>query len=141
MRPPFTSIKKTNIRWDSDTNSAVRYDFDTNQDVPFVGGGGGFTPTDITVSSPSTEIDFNDYNFQSVYLDESTVFTLSNGGIGKYTLFLIQPFGGGSIFSFTNVLWENGVAPDFITSSNAINIVEIIFDGTYYYGSAKTGFA
>jgi hypothetical protein len=77
----------------------------------------------------------------------TTTFTFSNGINGTtHVLRLIQSGSGNNLVSWPaggsagGVKWPGGVAPTLSTSANAIDVVVLYYDGTYYYGTYSLSF-
>lgn len=63
-------------------------------------------------------------------------------GVTNLTLKLTQDATGGRTVSWpSNVKWAYGVAPSLSTGAGAVDIINLYFDGTNYYGAAGIGFA
>lgn len=60
---------------------------------------------------------------------------------GRYRLIITQGATPRDITWFAGVKWENGQAPILSTSNGAIDIIDLYYDGTYYYGEFKNAFA
>lgn len=109
-----------------------------------IGGGGSATtsPEHSNGSLGATpHIDFSSSSAQSGTLSADAVMTLSGGSSGQaYVLRIIQ---GGSAYSLsiTGVKWPGGVAPIISTASGAIDIINLYYDGTTYYGTFAQAFA
>jgi hypothetical protein len=72
----------------------------------------------------------------------ATTFTMPTVGAGKaFTLYLKQPASGavGSA-TFTNVKWQNGVAPLITQLNGRLDILPFVSDGVNWYGSSVQNF-
>ena len=89
--------------------------------------------------SSTTAVDWNSANVQSITLNTSnTAFTFSNGQAGAvYKLILKQDATGSRTVTWpVSVKWPGGTAPTLTTTANAIDLVNIVYDGTNYLASS-----
>lgn len=89
-------------------------------------------------------VDFDEGNIQKLDLDGAAgnvTLTLSNPQAGAtYKLFVIQAVAPLDLVWPANVKWPGGQAPILSQTDNAIDIVDLYYDGTDYYGSWEVDF-
>ncbi|NTW31658.1 MAG: LamG domain-containing protein [Bacteroidetes bacterium] len=89
----------------------------------------------ITVIAPTPAIvDWNKSNVQEITLTSLRSLTFANGmSGGVYTLIIKQDGTGGRTLTWpTGIKWTGGTPPSLTTSSNVINVIKFVFDGTDY---------
>ena len=87
-------------------------------------------------SGASLTIDFNNGQYQSVTLNADCTFTFSNPAPGsQIRLILTQDATTGSrLVTWPTIKWMNSTAPTLSTATSAIDIIELFYDGSSYYG-------
>lgn len=96
-----------------------------------------FADTDGTTIA----IDWNKSNVHSVTLGGSRTITFSNPTDGaKYRIILKQDATGSRTINWPTIKWKGGSAPTLTTTGNKYDIIELIYDGTNYYGDATLNY-
>jgi hypothetical protein len=97
----------------------------------------------LTPAVTTQTIDWDTGNNQKLNLGSASgdvTVTLSNPQTGgMYRVFLIQGATPRNVLWPASVKWPQGQAPILSTTNGAIDIVELYFDGTNYYGSWDLG--
>jgi hypothetical protein len=96
------------------------------------------------VTATSGSIDWNAGNVQSLTLSSpNTNITFTNGQPGgEYTLILKQDAAGGRTVTWpSSILWAGGTAPTLSSGANATDVMNFVYNGTNYLGSAKLAYA
>lgn len=93
-----------------------------------------FNLVDLGSQSGSLSIVWSQGNLQKVRLTGATTLSFLAAQAGQLlTLILVQ--GGGATVSFPSTIkWHNNAAPTLPSTTNRALIVQILFDGTDYYG-------
>lgn len=90
-------------------------------------------------------VDFTEGSIQKLDLGAASgnvTVTLSNAVAGvKYKLFVIQAASAKDIVWPASVKWANGQAPLLSSTEDAIDIIELYFDGTNFFGDWDLGYA
>ena len=85
--------------------------------------------------------DFHGLIWSRVTLDTSATFTLSNMTAGQSVSIIVTQDGTGTrTGAFSGVKFPSGVVNSLSTGANDIDIVNIFYDGTNYYGSVLRDF-
>lgn len=94
------------------------------------------------MGTTTVNIDWNAGNVQTYTLTGNTTFTFTNGQSGgDYKLILSQDSTGGSLAIFPgSVKWPGGVSPMFTTTENATDVLEFVYNGSNYFGSAQLNY-
>jgi hypothetical protein len=80
-------------------------------------------------------------NNQKMTLTGSSTLTFTEQSSGaNYTLIIEQGVGGSYTITWPTIKWANGVAPTLSTSAGRIDIVNLMYDGTNFYGSWAVNF-
>ena len=66
--------------------------------------------------------------------------TLSSADVGNYLLMVYQDSTGGRTCTLSSVKWPGGSAPTFSAVSEDIDIVNLFYDGSSYYGQIAQDF-
>lgn len=91
----------------------------------------------------SPAINFANGPAQSGTLSANATATLSGGTSGQaYLLRIIQAASGGPYtLALTGVKWPGGTAITISTGASAIDIINLYYDGTHWYGTFAQAFA
>jgi hypothetical protein len=95
-------------------------------------------------SGTTKTITWTNGNRQKVVLTGNCTFTFAAPlGVGTLSLKLIQEaVGAGHTATWpATVLWPSDTAPTLSTAVNAVDIVTLYYDGSYYNGQAALNFA
>lgn len=93
-------------------------------------------------SSASIAVDTDTASVHTVTLAHNATFTLSNMDAGQSVSIIITQDGNGNrTGTFTSVKFPAGVVTSLSTGAGDIDIVNIFYDGTNYYGSILRDFA
>lgn len=103
----------------------------------------GVTLNDIAISEyiagnsgTAKTIDWLNGNAQKVTLTGNVTFTLSNPKTGAAYLLRLATGSGGFTASWPGtVLWSGGTAPTITTTASKVDLINLYWDGTSYYGS------
>jgi hypothetical protein len=96
---------------------------------------------DIGTVSSNTTIDWSNGQNQKITLGADITLSFSNMGVGHKQLKVVQDATGGRTPTLPSGLWPDGTAGSFSTSANAIDILNIYWDGSSYYYQLSTGWA
>jgi hypothetical protein len=92
-------------------------------------------------SSASISVDADTASVHTVLLEHDATFTLSNMTAGQsVSIIITQNSTGNNTGAFTSVKFPSGVVNVLSTGANDIDIVNIFYDGTNYYGSILRDF-
>jgi len=91
--------------------------------------------------STNTDIDWTNGQNQKVTLGADVTFTFSNMGVGHKQIKIVQDATGSRTPTLPSGLWPGGSAGSFSTSANAVDILNIYYDGSSYYYQLTTGWA
>lgn len=102
------------------------------------GGGGSAGFNDAGNSGTSKTIDWSTARTQKLTLTDNCTLSFSNPTAGDtYSLIIHQDGTGGRTITWpASVKWPGGTAPTLSSGASEIDIVELIYDGTNYYGGA-----
>lgn len=94
--------------------------------------------TALTPSGTGQDIDFNNGNYQLLNLGSASgnvVLTFSNPASGSaYRIYITQGATARTLTWPAAVKWPQGVAPILSTGNGDIDLVELYYNGTNYYG-------
>lgn len=89
--------------------------------------------------SGTVAINWNNSNIQSVKLTGNTTFTFTAPtNTGEFQLLIYENGTGGYSITLPTITWV-GSPPVWNTTSNATNLLNIIYDGTQYIGTGSSG--
>ena len=92
-------------------------------------------------SSASITVDTDTASVHTVTLAHDATFTLSNMDAGQSVSIIVTQDGTGNrTGTFTSVKFPSGVVTSLSTGAGDIDIVNIFYDGTNYYGSILRNF-
>lgn len=96
----------------------------------------------IVFSSPTTAIDWDDGNVQSITLTGNVTFTFANPLLGGRYLLLVKQgnVGSNTVTWPATVLWSGGTAPTLTTTLNKVDIITFVWDGTNYFGGSNLNY-
>ncbi|NTW32250.1 MAG: LamG domain-containing protein [Bacteroidetes bacterium] len=95
----------------------------------------------VTFYTPApASVNWNNSNVQEITLTSNRTFTFANGKSGGiYHLIIKQNGTGGWTVTWpANVGWTDGTPPDLTITSNAVDVIKFIYDGTNYLGIGIT---
>ncbi|NTW32249.1 MAG: LamG domain-containing protein [Bacteroidetes bacterium] len=95
----------------------------------------------VTFSTPApANVDWNKSNVQEITLTTDRAFTFTNGKSGGfYTLIIKQnATGNWSVTWPANIMWASGTAPTLTSTTNAIDVIKFVNDGTNYLAITTT---
>jgi hypothetical protein len=93
-------------------------------------------------SSTAITVNFSNGPAQKVTLTGNATFTLSNPASGgAYVIKLVQDGTGSRTVTWpAAVKWPSGTAPTLSTTATKIDLINLYYDGTSYYGSSALGY-
>ena len=158
--PSTNKAVTTTTDADSDSISGARVDINksisnVNDIIDYFNGGGSITATgdqisfnkgyketiNTLTSSASITVDADTASVHKVILDTNATFTLSNMTAGQSVSIIVTQDGTGTrTGAFSGVKFPSGVVNSLSTGANDIDIVNIFYDGTNYYGSVLRDF-
>ena len=158
--PSSTKASTANVDSGYDKPRLARPDIKQNIDnvndiIDYFNGGGSITATgdqisfnkgyketiNTLTSSASITVDADTASVHTVTLDTSATFTLSNMTAGQSVSIIVTQDGTGTrTGAFSSVKFPSGVVNSLSTGANDIDIVNIFYDGTNYYGSVLRDF-
>ena len=102
----------------------------------------GYTEGSINIgnSGASVNISLVSGTILDVVLTANCIFNMPPVGFGRSFTMLLRTGAGGFSPTFPGVRWPNGTAPVFTTTSNRLNILGFISDGSFWYGSLTPNF-
>jgi hypothetical protein len=106
-------------------------------------GSGGPTATNQTVSVTGSTQTINFDNGINVFvgLQSSTTLTLQSTSRGTFVLRITQDGTGNRFINWpANVKWSGNVAPTLTTTAGATDIITLVYDNTFYYGTYALNF-
>lgn len=88
-------------------------------------------------TTPSSSIDLNNGNIQTLNLTSNSTISFVNGQAGgEYKLIIKQDATGGRTITWPSTIkWQGGIAPILTGVANSMDLVSFIYDGTNYLGS------
>jgi hypothetical protein len=105
-------------------------------------GQGASKSFDIGSVTGTATVDFDEGNNQYLTLTGSTTLTFSNPIAGaNYSLLLTQGGVGSYTVTWPTIKWANAIPPTLSTTVGKIDLVNLLYDGTSYYGSWAVNFA
>ena len=158
--PSSTKASTANVDSGYDKPRLARPDIKQNIDnvndiIDYFDGGGSITATgdqisfnkgyketiNTLTSSASITVDADTASVHKVILDTNATFTLSNMTTGQsVSIIVVQDGTGTRTGAFSGVKFPSGVVNSLSTGANDIDIVNIFYDGTNYYGSVLRDF-
>jgi hypothetical protein len=158
--PSASKASTSNLDSGSDKPRLARADIKQNVDnvndiIDYFDGGGPITATgdqisfnkgyketiNTLTSSASITVDADTASVHKVILDTNATFTLSNMTTGQsVSIIVVQDGTGTRTGAFSGVRFPLGVVNSLSTGANDIDIVNIFYDGTNYYGSILRDF-
>jgi len=100
--------------------------------------------TQVVPGGTTQTLDFDLGNTQDIDLDSASgdvTLTLSNASTGaSYKIFATQGATPRNLIWPGNVKWPQGQAPILSTANNAIDIIDLYFDGTSFFGGWQVDF-
>ena len=96
----------------------------------------------VTASGAATTVNLATALACALALDASTTLTLSNPVAAQaYVFRIIQGSGSYSVTWPASVLWPGGTPPVITVTAGYTDLVNLYYDGTYFYGSFVQNFA
>lgn len=98
----------------------------------------------LTPAATATTCDFTTGSTQTVSLATATgsvAVSLTNGMAGGRYKIIISQGSTPRAVTWTGVRWPNGTPPTITSIANAIDIIDLYFDGTSYYGTFAQKFS
>jgi hypothetical protein len=90
----------------------------------------------------TTSLDWDNGNNQSVTLTGSVILGFSNPiAGGNYGISITQGGVGGYTIAWAGVLWANATPPVLSAAVASVDFVNLVYDGTNYYGTFGNNFA
>lgn len=97
---------------------------------------------DNSNSGTAKTIDWTAGNRQKIVMNNACTLSFINpSGPCNLSLRLVQDASGNRIVTWPTIKWPNGSAPLLSSGVNAIDILNLYFDGTNYYGQLAKAFA
>jgi hypothetical protein len=98
--------------------------------------------TSNSASTSATTIDLSAAAAQSITLSSNTTLTLSNPQVGgAYVLRIVQGSSSYTVAWPASVLWSGGTTPVITTTNAYTDVVNLYWDGTFYYGTISQNYA
>lgn len=98
-------------------------------------------PNVVTASTANQEINLQNTPLVLLNLNTSTTLSFTGAQVGVYILKVTQSGGGSNTITFpSNVKWAGGTPPTLTTTDGAWDIIQLIYDGTYFSGSVSLNF-
>jgi len=96
-----------------------------------------FTESVVSIGSsgPTKTLSIEGGTVQTCTLTSNCVFTMPSAVAGKSFSMFLNTGSGNYTASFSGVLWSDSAPPTVTTTSNKVDILSFISDGTYWYGS------
>lgn len=97
-----------------------------------------YSAVDAGSASVNSDLDLSAGEVQLLTLDQSGALTLSGAEAGRrYYLVLTQDSTGSRTVTWpASVLWAGGAAPTLSAAAGAVDVIELLYDGTSFYGTA-----
>jgi len=121
--------------WTSSTKNAIWFEYDgtywrevgrTGEDVIYANGNSG----------TSFALNKDNGPYQTISVTGAVAMTQTTPTYpGRYTL-IVKQDATGHVYSLSSIKWAGGTPPAYSTAANKIDMFDITWDGTNYYGSA-----